>query len=263
MKILISTDLEGISGVCVWEQTRDRQSALYQDARRLLMGDIRAAVEGCMEGGATEVLVSDGHAGGFNIMPELLPEAATCFTGRERRPYMSWQQIYAGVDGAILLGYHAMAGTPDGMLRHTQSSLGGNRYWYNDRECGEMAQSALVYGAMGIPVVMVTGDTATTREAHDFFGDGIVMVAVKESLGEQYGVLMAPSAAHKLIKKGAGEAMGRCATCQPFSMALPIQGRLSFEDKERADAFAPKQARRVDDCSFETTFESGLEILSF
>ena len=262
MKILICTDLEGISGVCVWEQTRDRTSALYQDARRLLMGDIRAAVEGCLEGGAEEVLVSDGHGGGFNIIPELLPEGATCFAGRERRPYMSWAQIYDGVGGVILLGYHAMAGTPDGMLRHTQSSQGGNRYWYNGRECGEMAQSALVYGALDIPVVMVTGDTATVREANAFF-DGIVTVSVKESLGEQFGVLMAPAAAHKLIREGAREAMGRCDRCQPFRMSLPIHGQLRFRDKEHADAFTPKRAQRVDACTFEATFESGLDVLGF
>jgi hypothetical protein len=124
MRVVIATDLEGISGVCVWEQTRDRTSALYQDARRLLIGDISAAVEGCLAGGATEILVVDGHGGGFNIVPELLHPRARCFTGRGRRPFMSWGHIFEGLDAAILLGCHAMAGTAAGILRLRSSPSG-------------------------------------------------------------------------------------------------------------------------------------------
>jgi D-amino peptidase len=272
MRIVIATDLEGISGVCVWEQTRDRTSALYQDARRLLMGDINAAVEGCLAGGATEVLVVDGHGGGFNIVPEMLHPQAQCFTGRERRPFMSWGHIFEGLDAghifegldaAILLGCHAMAGTADGILRHTQSSAGGNQYWYNGRECGEIAQEALIYGHFGIPVVMVTGDSAATREATELLGQGIVTVAVKQSLGEQYGVLMAPATAHKAIHAGACAALERVELCQPFRMELPIEGRLRFKDAATADGFSPRRATRVDERTFEARFESALEILSF
>jgi len=263
MKILICTDLEGISGVCVWEQTRDRTSALYQDARRLLMGDIAAAVEGCLEGGAEDIIVSDGHGGGFNIAPEMMHPRARYFTGRNRRPLSSWAEMYQGVDGAILLGYHAMAGTSDGILRHTQSSLGGNRYWYNGRECGEIAQSALLYGHYGIPIVMVTGDTAAVREARAFLGEEIVTVAVKQSFGEEFGLLLSPEAAHEAIRVGAREAIARCGACQPFTMDLPIQGRLRLGDKVRADAHQPRRARRVDDCTYEAVFDSALEIYEF
>lgn len=263
MRVLIATDMEGISGVCVWEQTRDRSSALYQDARRLLMGDINAAIEGCLAGGATEIIVSDGHGGGFNMAPDLMHAGAKYFTGRNRRPFLSWKKMYEGLDAAILLGYHAMAGTADGMLRHTQSSAGGNRYWYNDRECGEIAQSALLYGHFGIPVVLVTGDTATIREARAFLGPDIATVAVKESFGEQFGILLSPEEAHGLIRSGAQEAMQRVARCKPFVMETPIRGRLRFPDKSTADKFQPVRAERVDDYAFETNFESALEIYRF
>ena len=106
-----------------------------------------------------------------------------------------------------------MAGTPDGILAHTQSSRGGNRYWYNGRECGEIAQSALTYGSVGIPVVMVSGDAATCREAREFLGDAVVTVSVKEGYGEQFGALVPPLAAHTLLREGACEAMARVAQC--------------------------------------------------
>lgn len=263
MRILICTDLEGVSGVCVWEQTRERTSPHYQEARRLLMGDIAAAVEGCRAGGADDVVVSDGHGGGFNFVPELMHPGARYLTGLERPPMAKREAFFRTVDAVILLGYHAMAETADGLLRHTQSSRGGNRYWYNDRECGEIAQSALVYGHFGIPVVMVTGDTATCREAREFLGESIVTVAVKEGYSAQFGLLMAPKDAHQQIREGAKEAMGRMGQCQPFTMDLPIRGRLRFGDKSIADAFRPVRAHRVDDCTFEAVFESALEIYSF
>ena len=263
MRIIIATDLEGISGVCVWDQTRDRASTHYQEARRLLMDDIAAAVDGCLEGGATAVVVSDGHGGGFNIVPELMHPKAKYLTGQARPPMRERAHIYDGFDAAILLGYHAMAETGDGILRHTQSSRGGNRYWYNDRECGEIAQSALLYGHFGMPVVMVAGDEAACREARQFLGEDIVTAAVKEGFGEQFGLLLSPSAAHDLIRAGAKEAMGRVSRCKPFVMELPIKGRLQFAEKSTADNFKPRRAARIDDRTFEATFESMLDIYGF
>jgi len=265
MHVLIDTDLEGISGVCVWEQTREMTSAMYQEARRLLMGDIRAAAEGLQAAGVEQITASDGHGGGFNFVPELMMRGVHYLTGRSRPPFSRREEmeIYQDFDAVILLGYHAMAGTPRAFLAHTQSSRGGNRYWYNDRECGEIVQSALVFGHFGIPIIMVTGDDATAREARTFLGDTVVTISVKRAYGEQFGALLAPDEAHERIRTGAREAALRVSQCRPFTMELPIRGRLRFPGKERADAFKPRRARRVDDNTFETVFERAIEIYEF
>lgn len=255
MRVMISTDLEGISGIVCWEQTRDFSSAMYQSARGLLMGDVNACIEGCLAAGATDIIVEDGHAGGFNFIPELMHPCARYFTGRSRSPFMCWADLYEGIDAAILLGYHAMAGTADGILRHTQSSRGGNRYWYNERESGEMVQDALVFGDFGIPTVMVTGDTATCREAHTFFGPEIVTVEVKKGYGEEFGVLLAPSKAHELITSWSAQALKIARDIKPYRIETPIKGRLRFPDKTAADGFHPAIAKRVDDYTFEATIE--------
>jgi len=263
LRVYICTDLEGISGVIVWEQTRDQTSAMYQEARRLLMGDVAAAVEGCLEGGATDIVVGDGHGGGFNFLPELMHPGARYLTGRSRPPLAQRLSLYEGYDAGILLGYHAMAGTADGLLRHTQSSKGGNQYWYNGRESGEIAQTSLVLGHFGTPVVMVTGDAAACREATQFLGEGPVTVSVKEGYSAEYGLLLAPEAAHETIRAGACRAMGQVAQCRPYAIDLPIRGRLRLPDKSKADGFSPSRGTRVDDYTFEATFDSALEIYSF
>ncbi len=265
MHILIDTDLEGVSGVCVWEQTREPASAMYQEARRLLMGDIQAVAAGLREAGGERITACDGHGGGFNFVPELMAPGVRYLTGRARPPFSRREDfgLYEEFDAVILLGYHAMAGTPNAFLAHTQSSKGGNRYWYNGRECGEIVQSALVCGHFGLPVLMVSGDEATAREAKAFLGEAVVAVSVKTAYGEQFGTLLAPEDAHARLRTGAREAVLRAGECRPFSLELPITGRLRFPDKQRADAFHPRRARRIDDNTFEAVFERALDIYEF
>jgi len=262
MRVFIPTDLEGISGIVVFEQTRER-GTLYEEARRLLMGDIHATVEGCLEAGATDVVVRDDHGGGFNFVPDLMHPGARYLTGSVRpRPSQS-PEVYDGFDAAILLGYHAMQGTRDGLLQHTQSSKGGNRYWYNERESGEIAQTSLMLGHFGTPVVMVSGDTQTCKETHEFLGPAVTTVSTKTGISEQFGLLDAPQVVHEHLREGARTALSQVAACPLYTTDLPIHGRLQFPDISRAEAFRPRLARRVDDTAYEADFTTALEVYDF
>ena len=77
--------------------------------------------------GATDIIVEDGHGGGFNFIPEQMHPGARYFTGRNRNPFMCWADMYAGIDAAILLGYHSMAGTADGRGRLPSPARTGPR----------------------------------------------------------------------------------------------------------------------------------------
>lgn len=261
-KIFISTDLEGISGVTTWEQTRERTSPLFREACHLLVADINACVEGCLEGGAGEVVVSDGHGGGFNLIPEELHPEATYVTG-PGRPHAA-----CGMDesfhGLILLGYHAMNGVEDGVLHHTQSSLGENKYWYNGVECGEIAQTALVAGAFGIPTILCTGDLRACEEARRFLGEQIITVVVKEGYSRTSCKMLAPKKARELIREGARQAVGIIDRCRPFTMDLPITARLRLKDKEAIDRILEAgRSRRIDDLTVERIIEDPLDIYRF
>ena len=260
MKIYLVTDLEGISGVCVFQQTREPGPA-HEQARHLLMGDVNAAVQGCLDGGADEVVVLDGHGGGFNFIPEEMHPEATFVTGVQRpRAGCGLDETF---DAVLLVGTHAMMGTETGMLHHTQSSKNENRYWYNGRETGEIGQMAIVAGHYDVPVVAVTGDLATCDEAQAFLGEEIVTVSVKDGYSRQCGKLIVPKKARRLIRAGAKEAMTRIQQVHPYVPTLPIEGRLQFCSKDIADQFTPRTAKRVDDRTFVATFESALDILWF
>ena len=158
VKIYVNTDLEGISGVFKFAQTREKDSPLNIQACEYFMGDLAAVIRGLRDGGATEVLVLDGH-GSQAVIPHLMVPGAKYITGLPRPGILNG--LDSSFAGMVMLGFHAMKGTPDGVLNHTQSSESENRYWYNGVESGELAQSAAIAGYFGVPAIMVTGDEAT------------------------------------------------------------------------------------------------------
>jgi D-amino peptidase len=260
MKIFVMTDLEGVSGVCRFIQTRE-DGPRYDEARELLTRDIVACVDGLVEAGADDLLVRDGHGRPYNLVPELLHPAARYIVGQW--PDRTSAEVWDGLDAVILLGYHAMAGTEDGVLYHTQSSRAEKKYWYNDRECGEIAQMALIAGHYDVPIVLVTGDDAACREARDFLGESIGTVSTKTGLGREGAILLAPAVARERIREGARNAVARIPSCEPFKMDLPIRGRMWFPDKAWADKVTPRRSRRTDDHTFEATFDTADQILEF
>jgi D-amino peptidase len=225
LKIYIETDLEGASGVYKFAQTREPESPLGIQAKEYLMGDIAAVVRGLREMGATEILVLDGH-GSQAFIPHLMEPGAKYITGKPR-PGVLWglDKTYVGI---IMLGLHAMAGTPDGVLNHTQSSKTENRYWYNGVESGELAQSAAIAGYFGVPPIMVSGDEATCREARKFYGDACVTVAVKQGISREAAVLYPFAETRKALYEGAKQAVAAIPKCKPYQLALPIKVKKQF-----------------------------------
>ena len=261
MKVYVSTDMEGASGICRFAQC-GRDKELYEkEGRPLLMGDVNAVVQGLLDGGADEILVGDGHSGGANFIPEMMHPGAKYYTGIERPGAAGG--LDATFDCAVLLAYHAMNGTPTGMMHHTQSSLAETKYWYNGIESGEIVQSSLVIGHHGVPVVMVTGDEATCDEARHFLGEGIVTVAVKKGFSRQCGILIAPEKAHEMLREGAAECLKRVDRCRPFTMELPIEGKMVVQTDEYAEKRGCNLGTKIDEHTWVATFESALDIYKF
>jgi D-amino peptidase len=223
-KIYIMTDLEGASGVYSFAQTR-APGPLEDKAKEYLMGDIAAVVRGLRAGGATDILVVDGH-GSQAFVPHLMVPGAKYLTGKPRKEFL-WG-LDKSVAGLVLLAHHAMNGTPDGVLCHTQSSKTENRYWYNGVEAGELAQMAAVAGHYGVPPILVTGDEATCRESQRFFGADCVTVAVKRGLARESAVLYPFEETREALHEGAKQSVAAIPKCKPYRLALPIKAKKQF-----------------------------------
>jgi len=227
VRIYVNTDLEGISGVFRFAQTREKDTPLNIRACEYFMGDVAAVVRGLRDGGATEVVVLDGH-GSQCVIPHMMEPGAKYITGLPRYGAANLTDLDSSYSGMVMLGFHAMKGTSDGVLNHTQSSSTENRYWYNGVESGELAQSAAIAGYYNVPVIMVTGDEATCREARKFFGDNCITVAVKKGISREAAMLYPFDETRKALYEGARQAVAAIPSCRPYKMKTPINVKMQY-----------------------------------
>lgn len=233
VKIYINTDLEGISGVFKFDQTREKDTPLNIQACEYFMGDLASVIRGLRDGGATEIIVLDGH-GSQAVIPHLMEAGAKYVTGKPRPGAGNLSELDSSFAAMVMVGFHAMMGTPDGVLNHTQSSKTENRYWYNGVESGELAQNAAIAGYYGVPVIMVTGDEATCREARKFFGNSIVTVPVKKGLSREAALLYPFAETRKALYEGARRAMSVISSCKPYIIQTPIKVRMQYLNTDTA-----------------------------
>jgi len=207
MKIVMMTDLEGVSGVVSFENQGYDTGRYYEPAKKLLTAEINAAIEGMLEAGVEHVLVVDGHGPGA-VQFEMLHPAAQLAHGRPLVLRGLFAETITRYDATMMIGQHAMAGTADGALNHTQSSRDVEYYKLNGKPIGEIAQWALYTGALGLPMIFLSGDEAACREVRELI-PGITAVAVKTGLSRTYAISCAPAEAQRRIREGAAQAIRR------------------------------------------------------
>lgn len=204
-RVYIGTDIEGVAGVVGFADQAYSTGKYYEQARLLLTGEINAAIEGLIEEGVEDFLVMDGHGPGA-VHYESLHSAARLMHGRPAASRTVRDPIIAEYDAGIMIGQHAMCGVPDGNLNHTQSSAGIEYYKLNGREIGETAQWALYHGALGLPLIFLSGDEAAAREARELV-PAITTATVKIGLSRESAISLSIQQSHDLIRKKVREAI--------------------------------------------------------
>jgi D-amino peptidase len=237
MKVFIVSDMEGVSGITKWQQTSGGH-AMYEEGRQLYTGEINAAVRGAKAAGATEIVVMDCHGAGegwtFNsLIPEDLDAACEFVVQDEWTEYTEF--LESGVDAALFVGMHAMAGTRDGVLAHTVSGSSWWRLRFNGVEVGETGINAALCGAWDCPVLLVTGDEASCREGIELLGSGLTTVAVKKGLGRFSARQYPAPKARELIEDGARRALGDLAAVAPYDPGAPCEITVDFNTSDHVE----------------------------
>ncbi|MED1783733.1 M55 family metallopeptidase [Brevibacillus fortis] len=233
MKVFISLDMEGISGLSEWEDVIPGRKH-YEAGRRLLTQDVNAAIEGALEAGATQIIVNESHGPMNNIILEELHPQADVIRGFFK-PLCMMQGIDSSCDAAFFIGYHGKAGTGDAVLNHTLSGLAIHRLTLNGKEVGEAGLNAAIAGAFGVPVVLVTGDSQTAKEVE---GDipGVFTVAVKTGITGLSSQAMHPVRARELIRQQAKEALLHRSKVKPLEQRVENTIEVEFTKSQFATA---------------------------
>ncbi len=226
--------------------------------RRLLTGEVNAAVAGAFDGGASYVLVNDGHGGGNTILFDQLDPRAEIIQGRERGGWFPY--LANSFDCVFMVGTHAMAGTPRAVLCHTYSK--SVRQWsLNDTPIGEFGVLALVAGAYGVPTVLCAGDLAATEEARELIPE-IVVAPVKEGLSRFAAKQLSHPRACGLIRERAAEAVRRAGDIPPPAVPGPYTYRIQVFDNVFDPERPPAGGTVIDPTTVEYSADDLLDVFS-
>ncbi len=245
MRVLIAVDMEGISGVVDWDHV-DPAHADYPRFREIMTEEVNAAIDGALDGGASSVVVTDGHNQGRNILIEKLHAPARLNAGSPAP--LSMVEGVPQAEVVFFIGYHARANTPDAILCHTWNDEVRN-VWLNDRAVGEIGLNAAVCGSFGARVALITGDRAAVQEAIDLLGP-IESVVVKSASGRMSAECLSVEETRAAIRHAAAHAMVR--QIPPLIIPTPINLRVQLTRPDQIDrALQVPGTKRLDGVTLE------------
>ncbi|WP_184574479.1 M55 family metallopeptidase [Streptomyces zagrosensis] len=225
MKILVSADMEGATGV-TWPADVLPGTPQWERCRALFTSDVNAAVTGFFDGGADEVLINEAHSTMRNLLLERLDERAQLLTGRHKALSMVEGVQHGDVDGIAFVGYHTGAGT-EGVLAHTYLANSITGVWVNGTRASEGLLNALVVAEYGVPVVLVTGDDRTCDDAKGYAPQAR-SVAVKDYVSRYAAVCRTPARTAADILTAAREATALAVRGEPECVG-PHEVELEFD----------------------------------
>lgn len=224
--------MEGVAGIVDWSQCRPPGTP-YEEGRRLLLGEVNAAIDGALAAGATEIVCNDSHGTMNNLDPAALHGQARYVSGRHKPLYMM-QGLESGADLVFMVGYHGSISGGSSVLSHTYNPSVVSHVELNGVRVGESGINALVAQAHGVPVGLITGDRQTIGEADPFL-TGAELVLVKESFTRFGAVNEHPEIARVLIADGARRAVQRAAELKPPQISLPATLDVHLQTADMAE----------------------------
>ncbi len=238
--VFIITDAEGVAGICRQEQVEPQNPEL----RQLLTGEVNAAVEGFLAGGADEVIVWDGHDGSQTLSLETLHPQAKLMQG-SLPVGMTLERHYAAV---AFVGQHSLAGVQAGIMAHSYSSLGIQNIRLNGKPVGEIETRAALAGWYNTPVIFLSGDQAAAQELLQII-PAAETAAVKEGLGRYTCLSLSAQAARDLIRDRATRAMQKLGQIRPYRIEGPVTIEYEYTTRNSlpSDAALRPGAQVVDD----------------
>ena len=226
LKLYISADMEGVVGVVSGDQLGPGGFE-YERFREFMTAEVNACIEAARAAGVTEILVSDSHGNGQNLLIEKLP--------KDVMVVRSWPRplgMMAGIDGsfdaAILLGYHSSTANERGVRAHSFSSANVTGLRLNGRSMSEASISAAIAGHFGVPVIMVSGDHIAVAETQVIVGD-VEGAVVKWAKGFHSAQTLTPDAAYDVIRASTRAALERIDEFEPYVLEAPLRLELSLK----------------------------------
>jgi len=235
LKIYISADMEGLAGV-VTDAQLGPGGFEYQRFREFMTAEVNAAIDAARAAGATEILVSDSHGNGQNLLIDKMPNDVMIVRSWPRELSMM-DGIDETFDGVIFIGYHASTANTRGVRAHTMSSANVTDIRLNGKSMSEGSINAAIAGQFGVPVIMISGDDVAVAETQVIVGD-MEGAVVKWARGFHSAKTLTPEAAQEVIRTRTSSAVSRIDEFEPYVLDTPIEVELSLKHYQPVELLA-------------------------
>jgi len=229
MKVFISADIEGVTGILHWDETA-RAHADFGEFRDRMTQEVSAACEGAFEAGATEVWIKDAHGSGRNLIADRLPRKTRLIRGWSGHPYCMVQEIDSSFAALLFVGYHSAATSAGNPLSHTFTGV-FNRLELNGAVLSEFRCNSLTGRSEGVPSVFLSGDEALCETAQEE-EPGILTVATQKGVGAS-SINVHPAWSLEEIHAGVARAVAERQDPPP----MPESFRLDIRYRQHMDAY--------------------------
>lgn len=272
LTVYMDWDMEGVSGLFtrqqVWFWEKGVRPEVAEEGRRLLVADVNSAAVAALAAGADRVVVFDTHHGGGNLRREEMlsdPRITYQLKGRDKGAAFRWMAgLDATVDGLMLMGHHAKAGTEGAFLPHTWMAEWAD-FTINGKSVGEIGIEACNAGHWGVPLILAQGDEAMCKEVKSQF-PGVVTACVKRAVSRDLASGPEPEAARRLTAETIAEAVKRLRSAKPapYRPSLPMRVAVRMKSERAAEAAAKKQgARRTDAYTVECELQRHCDVVKW
>jgi len=273
MKLFIHWDMEGVSGihdrqqVWYWEEGVPKEVA--QQGQDLIIADVNVVTQAALDAGVDEIIVSDTHHGGGNIVVErMLTDPRVTYNthsrGHDKTGYRWMPGLDESVDGFLVPGHHAKAGTPNAFLPHTNNSKWAD-FRINGLSVGEMGIESCFAAHWNVPLLMTHGDETFCEEVQATY-PGVLAVPVKRAIDHDHCTGPELETAHKRLADGVAQAVAnlRAGKCRPFAPKLPMTVTLQLKNADDAETSAKKPTvERVDEFTIQGHVERYCDVMKW
>lgn len=261
MKVFISADIEGVTGINSWDET-EKSHKDYEEFREQMTREVVAACEGALAAGATEIVIKDAHDSGRNLIAARLPREAKLIRSWSRHPYSMVWGLDETFDAVCFVGYHSPSGTNFNPLSHTMSSVAVAEMRLNGDYCSEFLMHTLVARSLQVPAVFCSGDKGLCGLIKEF-DPQVETVAVNEGVGNAT-VSIHPDMACDLIRENVKKAL--TADLSRYDMAMPENYVLDTRYHKHVMAFKASHypgAELIDPATVRFTADNILDVMRF
>lgn len=231
MKVYMSVDIEGVNGICNWEET-DASSPKYKEFQAELQREVKAACAGAIKAGATEIVIKDAHDSARNLDILDLPEEVKLHRGWEGIPCSMMAGLDNTFDAVIFIGYHSPSRSSGNPLSHTMNTH-IHHIKINGIIASEFTINSYYASTLKVPVAFLSGDANLTNLVKEI-NPNIETVASKE--GRFNAVISKhPNITCREIEEGVYKSLTR--DLKNNLVYLPSNFDIEVQYKKQTDAY--------------------------